>query len=202
MPATVTRSRENTAETRDSQLHNGPSAPAHEYATDFVAYSRVSEHGADGVAANAPASEEHDVATEIDEPSVQWQEVAPLVGRFTNETPTPNKRHRGLHKRHRNFVMSSVFWVAILFGIELVGLVFLYSIDLRALRYEKDLDNQIQKTSLNIALAQNQLALSSSPSKLDVWAGQLGYHKAQLTDMDDVTSSTPPVAPIPATPTE
>ena len=190
MPATVTRSRENTAETRDSQLHNGPSVPAHEYEPDFVAYSHVSE---------APAPQEQ----EPEATRVEWQEVAPLVDRFTNETPAPDrKRRRGLHKRHRNFVMSSVFWVGVLFGIELVGLVFLYSIDLRALRHEKDLDNQIQKTSLNIALAQNQLALSSSPSKLDVWAEQLGYRKAQLTDMDDVTSSTPFVAPTSATPTE
>ena len=192
MPATVTRSRENTAETRDGQTHNGPSVPAHEYDTDFVAYSHVSD---------VAALEEQQ--TEIEEPRVQWREVAPLVDRFTNETPAPHhKRRRGLHKRHRNFVMSSVFWVGVLFGIELVGLVFLYSIDLRALRYEKSLDTQIQKTSLNIALAQNQLALSSSPSKLDVWAGQLGYHKAQLTDMDDVTSSTPYVAPTPATPAD
>ncbi len=193
MPATVTRSRENTAETRDSQLHNGPPVPAHEYEPDFVAYSHVSD---------APAPVPVPQEQELEEPCVQWQEVAPLVDRFTNETPAPNKRRRGLHKRHRNFVMSSVFWVGVLFGIELVGLVFLYSIDLRALRYEKSLDTQIQKTSLNIALAQNQLALSSSPSKLDVWAGQLGYHKAQLTDMDDVTSSTPYVAPTPATSNE
>lgn len=191
MPATATRSRENTAETLDSQLYNGPSTPVHEYDTDFVAPSHVSD---------AP---EHDVANE--EPGVEWQQVAPLVDRFinTNQAPAPErKRRRGLHKRHRNFVMSSVFWVAVLFGIELVGLVFLYSIDLRALRYDKALDNDIKKSSLDIALAQNQLALSSSPSKLGVWAGQLSYHKAQLTEMDDVTSSTPYVAPTPATPTE
>lgn len=192
MPATVTRSRENTAETLDSQTYNGPSAPVHEYHTDFVAYSHVSD-------APIPAESE----LEDEEQGVQWQEVAPLIERFTNETPVADrKRRRGLHKRHRNFVMSAVFWVGLLFGIELVGLVFLYSIDLRALRYEKSLDNDIQKTSLNIALAQNQLALSSSSAKLDIWAGQLGYHKAQLTDMDDVTNSTPYVAPTPATPTE
>ena len=195
MPATVTRSRENTAETLDSQTHNGPSVPAHEYEPDSVVCSRVSD-----VAGVAPELEEQE--TENEEPRVQWQEVAPLVDRFTNRTPAPHKRRRGLHKRHRNFVMSSVFWVAVLFGVELVGLVFLYSIDLRALRHEKDLDNQIQKTSLNIALAQNQLALSSSPSRLDAWAGELGYHKAQLTEMDDVTSSTPFVAPTPATSAE
>ena len=190
MPATATRSRENTAETLDSQHYNGPSALVHEYQTDFVASSHVSD---------APA----ELEAEQEEPNVEWQEVAPLVDRFTNETPAPDrKRRRGLHKRHRNFVMSSVFWVGVLFGVELVGLVFLYSIDLRALRYEKSLDNQIQKTSLNIALAQNQLALSSSPSKLDVWAAELGYNKAQLTDMDDVTSSAPSVAPTSATPTE
>ena len=192
MPATATRSRENTAETLDSQHYNGPSAPVHEDDSDFVASSH---------ALNVAAPEELDVETE--ESGVEWQEVAPLVDRFTNEAPAPHlKRRRGLHKRHRNFVMSSVFWVGVLFGIELVGLVFLYSIDLRALRYEKLLDTKIQKTSLDSALAQNQLALSSSPAKLDVWAGQLGYHKAQLTDMDDVTSSTPYVAPTPATPTE
>ena len=191
MPATVTRSRENTAETRDGQFHNGPSVPAHEYDIDFVASSRVQ---------TAPAP--HDDGFD-DEPGVEWQEVAPLVDRFTNEAPeAERKRRRGLHKRHRNFVMSSVFWVGVLFGIELVGLVFLYSIDLRAIRYEKSLQSQIDKTSLDIALAQNQLAASSSPAKLDIWAGQLGYHKATLNEMDDVTSSAPYVAPTPATSTE
>ena len=192
MPATATRSRENTAETLESPHYNGPIAPVHEDDSDFVASSHVS-----GVATPAEYEvETYDVETE--EPGVEWREVAPLVDRFTNDVAAPErKRRRGLHKRHRNFVMSSVFWVGVLFGIELVGLVFLYSVDLRALRYEKLLDSKIQKTSLDIALAQNQLALSSSPSKLDVWAGELGYRKAKLTDMDDVTSSTPYVAPTP-----
>ncbi len=184
MPATATRSRENTAVTLDSQLYNGPSVPVREDNFDFAASSRVQ---------TAPPPEDYGVEDE----GVEWQEVAPLVDRFTNKTPDPDRtRRRGLRKRHRNFVMSGVFWVGLLFGMELVGLVFLYSIDLQAIRYDKALQNDIDKTSLDIALAQNQLALSSSPAKLDVWAGQLGYHKAQLAEMDDVTSSAPaPVAP-------
>ena len=188
MPATVTRSRENSADVLDKQ-HLGPSAPIREDTAVFAASSRVQDAPPPDYGVEAPA----------DEDSVEWQEVAPLVDRFTDEVPeAERKRRRGLRKRHRNFVMSGVFWVGLLFGIELVGLVFLYSIDLRALRYEKALDGDIQKTSLDIALAQNQLAASSSPAKLDAWAAQLGYRKAQLTDMDDVTSSAPYVAPTPA----
>lgn len=186
MPATATRSREKLAENLDRQHYNG-SAPVYEDDSDFVTLVRVS---------NVSAPEE----LEPEEAGVQWQEVAPLVDRFTNEAPAAERKsRRGLHKRHRNFVMSSVFWVGLLFGIELVFLVFLYSIDLRAIRYEKSLQSQIDKTSLDIALAQNQLAASSSPAKLDVWAAQLGYHKAQLTEMDDVTSSSS--APVTSTET-
>lgn len=187
MPATVTRSRENTAETLDSPQYNGPSAPLHEYNTDFVASSRISH-------APAPA----DYVVETDEQDVEWREVAPLVDRFTNAVPeAERRRRRGLRKRHRTFVMSGVFWVGVLFGIELVGLVFIYSLDLTAVRAAATFDKDIQKTSLDIALAQNQLAASSSPAKLDGWAEQLGYHKAQLNDMDDVTSSAPMPAATP-----
>ncbi len=192
MPATATRSRENTAETLDSTQYHGPSTPFREDNFDFAASSRVSD---------APAPTDYGV--EEDGHGVEWQEVAPLVDRFTNRAPEGEpKRRRGLRKRHRNFVMSGVFWVGLLFGIELVGLVFLYSIDLQAIRHDKALQNDIDKTSLDIALAQNQLALSSSPAKLDAWAGQLGYHKAQLTEMDDVTSSAPAPASIAPAETE
>ena len=179
MPATATRRRKNTAETRDGFNPNGPFPPFREVPDDSVEFSRVS---------TAPA--------EVVEDQIEWKEVAPLVGRFTNTVPeAERKRRRGLRKRHRTFVMSGVFWVGVLFGIELVGLVFIYSLDLTAVRAAATLDKDIQKTSLDIALAQNQLAASSSPAKLDGWAGQLGYHKAQLTEMDDVTSSAPmPVA--------
>lgn len=194
MPATATRPRENTAETRERLHINGQSVPIHEYDVDFVESSRVSD---------APAPQDYGAEDDQRKKGVEWQQVAPLVDRFTNTVPEgERKRRRGLHKRHRNFVMSGVFWVGLLFGIELVALVFLYSIDLRAIRYEKSLQSQIDKTSLAIALADNQLAASSSPAKLDGWAGQLGYHKAQLTEMDDVTSSAPmPTSPTPdATP--
>ncbi len=178
MPATATRHRENTAETRNGFNPHGPSYSTHEVPTDSVEFSRVS---------TAP--------TETVEDHVEWKEVAPLVDRFTNTVPeAERRRRRGLRKRHRIFVMSGVFWVGVLFGIELVGLVFIYSLDLTAVRAAATLDKDIQKTSLDIALAQNQLAASNSPAKLDGWAGQLGYHKAQLNDMDDVTSS----APLPA----
>ena len=184
MPATVTRSRENTAETRERFQTNGHSA--HEYDVDFVASSHVS---------GAPAPQDHHAEDNDRESGVEWQQVAPLVDRFTTEVPeAERKRRRGLRKRHRNFVMSSVFWVGLLFGVELVGLVFLYSTDLRAIRYEKSLQTQIDKTTLDKNLADNQLAASVSPAKLDMWAGQLGYHKAQLTEMDDVTSSAPMTA--------
>ena len=181
MPATATRHRENTAETRDGFNPHGHAPSIREVTSDSAAFSRVS---------TMPAEEVED--------RVEWQEVAPLVDRFTNEVPeAERKRRRGLRRRHRSFVMSGVFWVGLLFGIELVGLVFIYSLDLTAVRAAATLDKDIQKTSLDIALAQNQLAASSSPAKLDIWAGQLGYHKAQLDDMDDVTSSAPMTAATP-----
>ena len=187
MPATATRSRENSAEPLDSQQYHGSNS-AHEDDSDFAASSHVLD---------ALAPDEIEDA----EPGVEWKEVAPLVDRFTNQTPShERKRRRGLHKRHRNFVMSGVFWVALLFGAELVGLVFLYSIDLRAIRYDKALQSDIDKTTLASNLADNQLAASVSPAKLDGWAEQLGYHKAQLTEMDDVTGSAP--MPAPASPNE
>ena len=200
MPATATRSRENSADTLDSLQPIGPSAPVREDSSDFAAFSRVS---------TAPPPLDYGVEAEVeaqvieDENGVEWREVAPLVDRFRSEMPeAERKRRRGLRKRHRNFVMSGVFWVGLLFGIELVGLVYLYSIDLMAVREAATLDKSIQQTTLKIALAQNQLAASSSPAKLDVWAGQLGYHKAQLTEMDDVTSSAPIVVPPPAEPVD
>lgn len=179
MPATATRSRENTAETREGFNAHGHALSFRENSDEFAAFSRVHE---------APTS----APVDHEEERVEWQEVAPLVGKFTNELPeAERKRRRGLRKRHRSFVMSGVFWVGLLFGIELVGLVYLYSLDLMAVRAAAALDKSIQKTSLDIALAQNQLAASSSPAKLDVWATQLNYRKAQLDDMDDVTGSTP-----------
>ncbi len=181
MPATVTRRRENTAETLDGFNPHGPSHTFREVSNDSVEFSRVE---------TAPV--------ETVEERVEWREVAPLVDRFTNAVPeAERRRRRGLRKRHRTFVMSGVFWVGVLFGIELVGLVFIYSLDLTAVRAAATLDKSIQKTSLDIALAQNQLAASSSPTKLDGWAGQLGYRKAQLNDMDDVTSSAPMPAATP-----
>ena len=131
-----------------------------------------------------------------DHDDVSWRDFAPQVERFTGAPPEGERRkRRGLRKRHRHFVMSGVFLAGLVFFIELVGLVYLYSLDLSAVRYAASLDKQTQQTSLNLALAQNQLAASSSPAKLDAWAEQLGYHKAGLADMDDVTSNAPlPVA--------
>ena len=184
MPATATRSRENTAETRDGFNFNGPAHPIRENSTEFAAFSRVQAMPAENV--------------EQDEERVEWQQVAPLVDKFTNRVPeAERKRRRGLRKRHRSFVMSGVFWVGLLFGVELVGLVYLYSIDLMAVRAAATLDKDIQKTTLDKNLADNQLAASVSPAKLDIWATQLGYRKAQLNDMDDVTSSARAVLPAP-----
>lgn len=194
MPATATRSRENAAETLDGLHSHGPSAPVRENSVDFAAPSRVS------TSAQKPLEGLEQAAYHQGEPDVEWQEVAPLVDRFTNANVTPEaerKHRRGLRRRHRTFVMSGVFWVGLLLGIELVGLVYLYSLDLTAVRMAATLDKSIQKTSLDIALAQNQLAASNSPAKLDIWAGQLNYHKAGLTEMDDVTSSTPMTAATP-----
>ena len=187
MPATATRPRENTAETRDGLNAHGHASPLREVPNDCAAFSRVDL---------APASVPERDEIVRDEPGVEWHEVAPLVDQFTNRLPeAERKRRRGLRRRHRSFVMSGVFWVGLLFGIELVGLVYLYSLDLTAVRAAATLDKEIQKTTLDKNLADNQLAASVSPAKLDIWAGQLGYHKAGLTEMDDVTSSVPAAPP-------
>lgn len=133
--------------------------------------------------------------------NVDWREVAPYVERFTGApSETERRKRRTLRKRHRHFVMSGVFLAGTLLFAELVGLVWLGALDLSAVRYAASLDHDIQKTSLELALAQNQLAASSSPAQLEKWAAPLGYHKAQLPEMDDVTSNARAIAPLEATP--
>lgn len=138
----------------------------------------------------APAARRSVPSPEPAEENVEWREVAPLVERFTGApSETERRRRRVLKKRHRSFVMSGVFLAGTLLFAELVGLVWLYALDLTAVRYAASLDRDIQKTSLDLALAQNQLAASSSPVQLQKWAAPLGYHKAGLGEMDDVTSN-------------
>ena len=192
MPATALRHPETPVELFDSSDLEIQSE--RENATVFAPSARV-----------APASPSApDSAPDIEsDDDVSWRDFAPQVERFTGAPPEGERRkRRGLRKRHRHFVMSGVFLAGLVFFIELVGLVYLYSLDLSAVRYAASLDKQTQQTSLQLALAQNQLAASSSPAKLDAWAGQLGYHKAGLAEMDDVTSNAPlpvatPKAPVP-----
>ena len=132
----------------------------------------------------------------VPEEGVEWGQVAPLVDRFTGAPDEGQRQTRRAGKqRHRNFVMSGVFLAGTLLFAELVGLVWLGALDLSAVRYADALDRDIAKTSLDLALAQNQLAASSSPAQLEKWAAPLEYHKAGLAEMDDVTGNARAVTP-------
>ncbi len=129
-------------------------------------------------------------------PDLEWRNVAPYVERFTSTRPaSENITRRKSSKLHRPFVLSGPFLAGTLVFCELMGLVWVYALDLRALRQEDLLKKQIQQTSLQIALNQNKLASYKSSPKLSQWAAQLGYRPIEANDFDDVTSNAPVPAP-------
>lgn len=126
------------------------------------------------------------------ETDLEWEAVAPYVERFTASRPAAEgiARRKG-RKRHRPFVLSGPFLAGTVVFLELMGLVWIYALDLSALRQEDALKKQIQQTSLQIALGQNKLASYKSSPLLAQWAAQLGYRPIESGDFDDVTSNAP-----------
>lgn len=139
----------------------------------------------------SPAPALNDAQTDL-----EWRTVAPYVEKFTGARPaTEGVVRRKSRKRHRPFVLSGPFLAGTLIFCELMGLVWIYALDLSALRQEDALKKQIQQTSLQIALNQNKLASYKSSPLLSQWAAQLGYRPIEANDFDDVTSNAPVPAP-------
>lgn len=127
---------------------------------------------------------------------IEWRSVAPYADRFIGAEPDPERAlSRRRSRRHRPFVLSGPFLAGTLVFLELMGLVWIYALDLKALRQEEMLKKQIQQTSLQIALNQNKLASYKSSPLLSQWATQLGYRPIEANDFDDVTSNAPLPAP-------
>ena len=127
---------------------------------------------------------------------LEWRTVAPYVEKFTGARPaTESVARRKSRKRHRPFTLSGPFLAGTLIFCELMGLVWIYALDLSALRQEDKLKKEIQQTSLQIALNQNKLASYKSSPLLTQWATQLGYRPIEANDFDDVTSNAPVPAP-------
>jgi hypothetical protein len=130
------------------------------------------------------------------DPNLEWRTVAPYVDHFTGAEPTVDRAAvRRRSRRHRPFHLSGAFLAGMLVFVELMGLVWIYALDLKTLRQEDALKKQIQQTSLQIALGQNELASYKSSPLLAQWAKQLGYRPLQAGDFDDVTSNAPLPAP-------
>ncbi len=146
-----------------------------------------------------PEDDQPSVAPQhLPETDLEWRTVAPYVERFTASRPA----HEGIarrksRKRHRPFTLSGPFLAGTLVFLELMGLVWVYALDLSALRQEELLKKQIQQTSLQIALNQGRLASYKSSPKLVQWAAQLGYRPIEAGDFDDVTSNAPLPKPTP-----
>lgn len=122
------------------------------------------------------------------EPEAEWRHYH---NRFA---PPPRLKKRRKNRRHRAFHVSASFVAGSLLLAELIALVWVYALDLKTLRYSNQLDRDIKTTSLEIALAQDQLASHNATPRLSQWASQLNYRKALSHEMDDVTSN----APLPA----
>ena len=143
-----------------------------------------------------PETDEAIVAPAPDSHPLEWRTVAPYVDRFTGAAPQIERvAARRRARRHRRFVLSGPILAAALIFAELMGLVGIYALDLKALRQEDALKKQIQQTSRQIALNQNDLASYKSSPLLSQWAAELGYRPIGPNDFDDVTSNAPLPAP-------
>lgn len=143
-----------------------------------------------------PETDEEIVAPSPESPPLEWRTVAPYVDRFTGAAPQVERvAARRRARRHRRFVLSGPVLAAALIFVELVALVGLYALDLKALRQEEVLKKQIQVTARQIALNQNELASYKSSPLLSQWATELGYRPIEAGDFDDVTSNAPLPAP-------
>lgn len=143
-----------------------------------------------------PETDEAIVAPAPDSAPLEWRTVAPYVDRFTGAAPEVERvASRRRLRRHKRFVLSGPFVAATLIFVEIMALVGVYKLDLEALRQEEALKKQIQQTSRQIALHQNELASYKSSPLLSQWAAELGYRPIGPSDFDDVTSSAPLPAP-------
>ncbi len=160
---------------------------------DFVSPSPTAQNPAPSPV-NNPASPPNSTASD----DLEWGAVAPYVERFTGGRPAAEGvGRRKSRKRHRPFEFSWSVVAGALVFCELMGLIWVYALDLSALRQEDALKKNIQQTSLKIALNQNRLASYKSSPLLTQWASQLGYRPIEAGDFDDVTSSAPMPAPTP-----
>ncbi|HEX9998151.1 MAG TPA: hypothetical protein VGB45_13510 [Abditibacterium sp.] len=132
------------------------------------------------------------------DPNLEWRTVAPYVDRFTGAQPTLDRAAlRRRARRHKPFLLSGAFLAGTLVLIELMGLVWIYALDLKTLRQVDKLDREIAQVQLKKAQTLNKLASYKSSPQLAQWAAQLGYRPIGSSDFDDVTSNAP-LPPVPA----
>ena len=131
----------------------------------------------------APPAEQH---------NIEWRTVAPYADRFIGAPVDPERAaSRRRSRRHKPFVLTGPFLAGTLVFVELMGLVWVYALDLKAMRQEGILDRQIQSVQLQKARDLNKLASYKSSPLLAQWAKELGYRPIQANDFDDVTSNAP-----------
>lgn len=124
-----------------------------------------------------------------EESPLEWREVSAHIQTFTGATPEDERIERQIQRRaHKRFFLSSTFVAGTLLFAQLLGLIYLYGLELQTLRQDARVEREISRAQLDISLAQSQLAATKSDAELAQWSGQLGYRKAQILEMDDVTS--------------
>lgn len=157
-------------------------------------------------ALSAPASPAAAVAAPSPEPTddnMEWRHVATYTDRFTGtEEATQSRVRRRVARRHKHFVLSGVTIAAGVVFLELLGLVWLRALDLKAMREASDLDKSIALSNEGIARTQKKIAALNSSPHLTKWATDLGYRPASMADFDDVTKNEPMPASDAATPGE
>ncbi|HVF11013.1 MAG TPA: hypothetical protein VNA16_09440 [Abditibacteriaceae bacterium] len=123
--------------------------------------------------------------------STDWQSVEPLLDHFNGvdeQARVTRAARRRARRTHRPLQLSwPVGIVAALLLGHLVALLWLHGCALAARNRDARLTRQVQQASNEVNQIQKQIASLSSPAQLDQWARKRGWHKAALTDTDDVT---------------
>jgi hypothetical protein len=129
--------------------------------------------------------------------ATDWEHYSSYVDRFSGHLDEDERQKIKLRlRRHKRFRLSSLFVVSTLLTLELVALVWLGSVTLVSYRQSDQLSRDIKETSRLIALTQDKISAQNASPRLNQWAGQLGFQKANPAfDMDDVTSNAPMPAP-------
>jgi hypothetical protein len=157
-------------------------------------------------AQSAPASPAAVAAAPTPEPSddnMEWRHVATYTERFKGTgDATQSRVRRRVLRRHKHFVVSGVTAASALVFLELLGLVWLRALDLKAMRQASDLDKSIALSNEGIARTQKKIAALNSSPHLTKWATDLGYRPANMADFDDVTKNEPMPASDAETPEE